>query len=216
MTILSFYFQKIIYFFARNKKNGKGKINFGRRYSTSRFFMYNKIERYIKKNNISGKILLISENDEYSIRKMFSNRSKFTSTTYPQINIMNLSSFRNGEFDVVVTDQVLEHVPNPFQAVKEMYRILKKGGFNINTSCTFNPIHDVSDYFRFTKEGFKQIHKMFNKIITIGSWGNRKVIGNFILNNYKSFDVRKNKRDYMLANNNDDKWPWVVWCIAQK
>lgn len=188
----------------------------GRRYSTTRYSMYNSIEKYIKRYKISGKILLISEGKELSIRRMFPNNSVFLSTNYPEVDVMDLSSFDKQSLDVVVTDQVLEHVPDPFKANQEIYRILKPYGFVINTSCSFNPIHSDLDYYRFTKNGFREIHKMFKNIIVAESWGNREVIGKFVLEDYKSFNVMNNLEDYELAIKNELTWPWVVWCIAQK
>lgn len=129
---------------------------------------------------------------------------------------MDLKQFSNNSFDVVASDQVIEHVPNPFEAVKQIYRIVKKGGWVINTSCAFNPIHDQVDFFRFTKDGFKEIHKPFKKIALLETWGNREAIGKFVTKHYKSFDVRRNQRDLLLSTKNDDTWPWSVWCIAQK
>lgn len=36
--------------------------------------------------------------------------------------------FKDGTFDVVVSSDVIEHTPDPAKAVKEMARVLKKGG----------------------------------------------------------------------------------------
>lgn len=190
--------------------------NFGRRYSTTRYFMYNSIEKFIIQHHLFGKILLISERKEYSIRNMFSKKCIFISTEYPDVDITDLSKFKSNSFDVVVSDQVLEHVPDPFKACREIHRVLKKEGYAINTSCTFYHIHDNPDYFRFTKLGLRELHKDFKEIGLLGSWGNREVMGKFIRENYKSFDVLHNKRDYKLATINEETWPWLVWCIAQK
>lgn len=190
--------------------------NIGRRYSTTRFQMYNSLEKYIKGHKLHGKVLMLSEGNEHSIRNMFSGKCEFISTCFPETNIMKMSKFKNSSFDIVVTDQVLEHVPNPFVAVSEIYRVLKKGGVAINTSCSFNPIHDKVDYFRYTKDGFLQIHSIFKKILLLETWGNRQAIGNFSLHGYKSFDVRRRQSDLKSASINDPVWPWSVWCVAQK
>jgi len=44
-------------------------------------------------------------------------------------------TLKSNSFDVVTSRQMLEHVPNPQQALKEMYRILKPGGgyYFVNT-----------------------------------------------------------------------------------
>lgn len=55
---------------------------------------------------------------------------------------------------------------------------------------------------------------MFENIIVAESWGNREVIGKFILEDYKSFNVMNNLEDYELSIKNELTLPWVVWCIA--
>ncbi len=39
--------------------------------------------------------------------------------------------FDNDTFDVVFCNHVLEHIPNDTKAMKELYRVMKKGGFGI-------------------------------------------------------------------------------------
>jgi len=39
--------------------------------------------------------------------------------------------FEDNSFDVVLCNHVLEHVPNDIQAMAEMYRVMKKGGWGI-------------------------------------------------------------------------------------
>ena len=45
-------------------------------------------------------------------------------------DICNLP-FKENEFDVVFCNHVLEHIPEDTKAMKELYRVLKKGGFGI-------------------------------------------------------------------------------------
>ncbi|MEO8934424.1 MAG: class I SAM-dependent methyltransferase [Xanthomarina sp.] len=39
--------------------------------------------------------------------------------------------FRNNEFDVILCNHVLEHIPDDTKAMEELYRILKPGGFGV-------------------------------------------------------------------------------------
>ncbi|MBN9133057.1 MAG: class I SAM-dependent methyltransferase [Nitrosospira multiformis] len=43
------------------------------------------------------------------------------------------SHFEGNAFDVVMTSDVFEHIPDPYKAFKEIYRILKPGGVHIFT-----------------------------------------------------------------------------------
>jgi SAM-dependent methyltransferase len=42
-------------------------------------------------------------------------------------------SFADESFDLVLSSDVLEHVPDPYQAHREIFRILKKGGLHVFT-----------------------------------------------------------------------------------
>ena len=65
-------------------------------------------------------------------------------------------------FDYIVCTEVLEHVLQPFAAVKEMKRILKSGGF-IFASSPFNfRVHGpLPDCWRFTEYGWRALFKDF-------------------------------------------------------
>lgn len=65
-------------------------------------------------------------------------------------------------FDIVVCTEVLEHTLNPFDAVKEIYRILKPGGY-VCVSVPFNfRIHGpLPDCWRFTEHGLRALFNSF-------------------------------------------------------
>ena len=61
-------------------------------------------------------------------------------------------------FDLVISQEVLEHVKDPGQAMKEMSRILKPGGklyLQLPFMIGFHPC--PNDYWRFTHEGIRQL-----------------------------------------------------------
>lgn len=74
--------------------------------------------------------------------------------------------FRNGVFDAVVLWQVLEHIPNPWQVVREIKRVLKPRGYIVGSVSYLEPFHDTIFYFGFGHLGIQQILKdsSFTKI----------------------------------------------------
>lgn len=64
--------------------------------------------------------------------------------------------FKDGQFDSLVSTQVLEHLKHPAVAVKEMARVLKTGGFALVTAPQWNELHsEPYDFWRFTSYGLK-------------------------------------------------------------
>lgn len=81
----------------------------------------------------------------------------------------NTEQIPDESFDMVICTEVLEHVNNPFLAVNEMYRIVKKGGI-VATTTPFNfRIHNpLPDNWRFTEHGLRTLFSKF-KNVTIES-----------------------------------------------
>jgi SAM-dependent methyltransferase len=64
----------------------------------------------------------------------------------------------DGSFDVVVCTQVLEHVSNPFLAMKEFRRVLREGGLLIATVPFVWEEHETPhDYYRYTRYGIEHL-----------------------------------------------------------
>ncbi len=66
--------------------------------------------------------------------------------------------FRSEAFDLVVTQETLEHVANPFQALCEMSRVLRKGGIlycQVPFVIGYHP--GPTDFYRFTRQGVRQL-----------------------------------------------------------
>jgi len=66
--------------------------------------------------------------------------------------------FADGVFDTVLSNQVLEHVPEPQLALTEAARVLNDGGHLILTAPHIWELHEVPhDYFRFTPYGLRYL-----------------------------------------------------------
>lgn len=69
-------------------------------------------------------------------------------------DIQNMNMIDSCTYDSAICLEVLEHVPNPQQAIIEMHRILKPSGILIVSVPHLSRIHDIPhDYFRFTLYG---------------------------------------------------------------
>ncbi|MEA3346992.1 MAG: methyltransferase domain-containing protein [Candidatus Auribacterota bacterium] len=73
--------------------------------------------------------------------------------------------FKSESFDSVLCSEVLEHTKDPKQAVKEIYRVLKKNGKLYITTRLLFPLHDApGDYHRFTEYNLREIANSFSNL----------------------------------------------------
>lgn len=66
--------------------------------------------------------------------------------------------FRDATFDVVVTQETLEHVADPFKAMQEIARVMKPGGelyCQLPFVIGFHP--GPQDFWRFTGQGIREL-----------------------------------------------------------
>lgn len=79
------------------------------------------------------------------------------SVTY-EADIQNMSIIADQSYDVALCIEVLEHVPNPRLAIREVRRILRLGGNAIITVPHLSRLHDEPyDYYRYTKYGLEYL-----------------------------------------------------------
>lgn len=71
----------------------------------------------------------------------------------------------SGSFDVVVCTEVLEHVLRPFDAIDEIYRLLRPGGTLVASSPFNFRIHGpLPDCWRFTEYGWRALLRDFDTV----------------------------------------------------
>ncbi len=136
----------------------------------------------------------------------------YCSLDYPEFDLC-AEPVRVGPFDVVLCEQVLEHVAAPWLAARNL-RALGKPGASIIVSTPFMiklhelPQYRMYDYWRFTPRGLRTLLESAGlEVEQVRSWGNREcVIGN--LGDWSSY-----RRWHPLANQPD--LPVQVWAFAR-
>ena len=65
--------------------------------------------------------------------------------------------FPEGAFDAIILQSVIEHVREPELMIAESARVLKKGGVLWVEAPFLYPVHDESDYYRWTVQGLQHV-----------------------------------------------------------
>ena len=182
----------------------------------TRYYMYRQLREYFKEP-MSGKILGISGIAEF--HPLINKNADITDGQFPEIDMQDLP-YKDNTFDYVISDQVIEHLENPGKAVKESYRVLKKGGIGIHTTCFINSIHQApKDLWRFSPEGLKCICRDYSEILVSGGWGNRiAIMLCFLSEKFRFMKIPEKKWSvrHLIANYNEETYPIVTWIVVKK
>lgn len=183
----------------------------------TRYFMYERIRGAVCAP-LTGKILGISGISKIGSLIDFE-KSQIVEANYPDVDMQHMPYSVN-EYDVVIGDQVIEHLLSPQKAVDECHRVLRPGGMAIITTCFINPLHpSPEDYWRFSPAG---LSALFNsqgwEILECGGWGNRlALILIFLRDKFRFVDIVTPKSLFgRLAVWNEKKYPIVTWAVARK
>ena len=136
---------------------------------------------------------------------------RFVSLNYPEFDLC--APLRDHEqFDVVICEQVLEHVVDPRAAAENLHRLCAPGGHVIVSTPFLIRVHELpqygmNDYWRFTPRGLRVLLEGAGlRVDAVGSWGNRAcVAGNF--DRWPSY-----RRWHSLRDEPD--LPVQVWALA--
>ncbi|WP_342167391.1 class I SAM-dependent methyltransferase [Methylobacterium sp. SD21] len=134
----------------------------------------------------------------------------YLNTEYPGFDIC--AETLPQQFDLIIADQIFEHLPWPYRAGRNVHAMLKPGGHFVIATPFLVRIHRVPiDCSRWTPDGLSYLLQECGfaaEDIHAKSWGNRAcVTGNF----------RKwRKRGFFGSLKNEPDFPVMVWAFARK
>ncbi|TPG38256.1 methyltransferase domain-containing protein [Sphingomonas koreensis] len=198
---------------ALSGKKGDGNLTF------KRYAMYHALRRDIGAIvNMSDSALSISHSEP--LVEFLAPNAAISRADYPEYNVLDLT-LPDGEFPLVVSDQILEHVEgDPAQAMAEMIRVTAPGGVTVVTTCFINPVHGApKDFWRFTPDALALLAKRVapsSEILCIGQWGNYYLHMLYGLG-LSSRSVRPGRNLLTkLANYNQANWPISTWIVLRR
>jgi SAM-dependent methyltransferase len=135
---------------------------------------------------------------------------EFTSLDYPDFDLCAPLTGQ-GPFDVVICEQVIEHVPDPCAAAANLRGLCAAGGHVVVSTPFMIRVHEewgMQDYWRFTPRGLRTLLERAGlEVDTVEAWGNRGCIdGN--LHRWPAYRRWQSLR-------NEPKLPVQVWAFAR-
>lgn len=150
---------------------------------------------------------------EVSAGERFSNQFRFRSfslTQFPEFDIC--SQTLEQRFDLIIADQVLEHLKWPHRAVKNVHTMLRPGGHFLVMTPFLIKVHNVPiDCTRWTELGMRYLLEecgFASDAIQTASWGNRACV--------KSNLYRWSKTGWFGSLKNEPDYPVTIWALARK
>ncbi len=135
----------------------------------------------------------------------------YESACYPEYDVCSAALPRT--FDLVIAEQVFEHLLWPYRAATHVHQMLTPGGhFLVSTPFLLRIHHEPVDCTRWTETGLRHFLAECGfplADIQTGSWGNRACVkANF------GWWARYHRRLHSLRN--EPNFPVHVWALARK
>jgi SAM-dependent methyltransferase len=134
----------------------------------------------------------------------------YTATQFPDFDVCSAALDR--QFDIVIADQVFEHLPWPLRAGKNVFKMLRPGGHFIIATPFLVRVHRVPiDCSRWTEQGLSYLLQESGfpaECIKTDAWGNRACM--------KANLTKWRRYGWFRSLKNEPDYPVMVWAIAQK
>ena len=114
-------------------------------------------------------------------------------------------------YDVIIAEQVLEHLTRPAAALRNAHAMLEPGGLLLITTPFLVRIHEYpTDCYRWTPFGLEQfLNESGFPLVETGSWGNRRCIR-------ANFSEWVTYVPWRHSLRNEPNFPIHVWAFARK
>jgi len=134
----------------------------------------------------------------------------YAEANYPEFDVCGMTLPER--FDLIIADQVFEHLLWPYRAGRNVHSMLRAGGHFLVTTPFLIKVHEVPvDCSRWTELGMKHFLAEcgfpLDRIRT-GSWGNRACV--------KANFRRWARRGWFKSLANEPEFPVSVWALALK
>lgn len=114
------------------------------------------------------------------------------------------------QHDVVICEQVLEHVVDPARAARTLHDLAKPGGHVVVSLPFLCPIHGVEEYWRFTQTGITMVLEGAGLVVDeVDSWGDRGTVKGHA----RGFPPH---RRWRRLRAHDPARPVVIWVLAHR
>ena len=137
----------------------------------------------------------------------------YESLDYPDFDLCAPLAEEHTTYDVVICEQVLEHVSDPWLAARNLRALCAPGGHVVVSTPFLVRVHELPaygmpDYWRFTPRGLRLLLEQAGlEVRSVEAWGNRScVVGNF--DRWPAY-----RRWHSLRNQPD--LPLQVWAFAR-
>jgi len=198
---VNYIFNRVLYSFDGKSRPAKPQW--------ARIVMYQEMMKMV--NNLHPEKLNVLEISPGEIWQGVGFKS-YESLRYPEFDICE--NALNRQFDLIIADQVFEHLLWPRRAGKHILEMLKPGGHFILSTPFLIRLHDCPvDCSRWTELGLKYLLAdcgfELDRIQT-GSWGSRACVkANLKLSGWA---IKGHWRSLL----NEPLFPVAVWAMAQK
>jgi SAM-dependent methyltransferase len=134
---------------------------------------------------------------------------RYTSSRYPDLDLCAPPRTLD-TYDVVICEQVLEHVEDPWRAARTLHDLCRPGGHVLVSTPFLIRVHPTPfDFWRFTEDGLRRLLTGAGFAVDeIGSWGNRRAVRG----NLRRFPKMRPWRSL----HNESEFPLVVWAFAHR